>query len=391
MAIITKHTTWFINVFTYNLFRLNPFRNNKVWVFGAWMGKKYDDNSRFLFEYVNKFHSQEVKPIWLSNDYTVVEQVRNLGYRAYLNNSKKGRLYQLQAGVAIYTHGLDDFGMLPLVGGAKTIALWHGVGGKKIYNAKYTGVKLAFKRVMDFFFMWQNRDVTIVTSEYVKELFRITFSLRKKANYQITGQPRNDVLFGLDKSKVLENVDIDNNKKIILYMPTYRMSAMGEDAVQKLVDGIYNSEKINSVLTNSNSVFVIKPHPITPKLELKKRENFVILDNNAVESNQNLLGVADVLVTDYSSCSVDYALLGKPVVFYVPDEKDYFEKSEPVYDIFKEIIRHNRCETVDELAGAIEHPANKATDALNEVYNDPSTRDANNCRRVYECIQKEIK
>lgn len=390
MGALNKHNAWPVNVMTYNLMRLKPNRNKKLWVFGAWMGQKYDDNARFLFEYIHQHHSNSVRAVWLSDNKMVVEQVRRMGCEAYLNCSKEGKRCQKEAGAAIYTHGLDDFGMLPLVGGAKIISLWHGVGGKKIYNAKFAGIKLALKKAMDFFFMWQSRDVTIVTSEYVKELFGTIFSLKKDAIYYITGQPRNDVLFGLNKEEVLSNVDIDKSKRIILYMPTYRMKTMGENAVQKLVEGIYYNERFNKALTATNSVFLIKPHPVTPKLELKNRNNFIVLDNDAVESNQKLLGVADMLVTDYSSCSVDYALLERPVVFYVPDEKEYLEKSEPIFDVFMENTKYNRCETIDDLAEAIINPSNEATDALNEVYNDPSTRDENNCKRVYECIVKEL-
>ena len=50
--------------------------------------QKYDDNSRYLFEYVNKYHSDIINAIWLTDELEVVEQVRSLGYQAYLTQTK---------------------------------------------------------------------------------------------------------------------------------------------------------------------------------------------------------------------------------------------------------------------------------------------------------------
>ena len=73
----------------FHLLKLLPFRNKKIWVFGCWMGSKYDDNAKFLFEYVNKNHPG-VRCVWLSRNPAVVKQVRALGYEVYLSTSFRG-------------------------------------------------------------------------------------------------------------------------------------------------------------------------------------------------------------------------------------------------------------------------------------------------------------
>ena len=45
--------------------------DNKIWIFGAWFGESYNDNSRYLFEYVNKNYP-DVKTIWLSRNKKIV-------------------------------------------------------------------------------------------------------------------------------------------------------------------------------------------------------------------------------------------------------------------------------------------------------------------------------
>ena len=78
-----------INILLFNLCRLWPFRQKRLWVFGAWEGRKYDDNAKYLFEYIGSCHP-EIRIVWLTNSIDAVRQVRTMGYEAYLNGSKKG-------------------------------------------------------------------------------------------------------------------------------------------------------------------------------------------------------------------------------------------------------------------------------------------------------------
>ena len=52
-----KKYLWPINAFLFNMCRLYPFRDKRLWIFGALGGKKYDDNSRFLYEYIKGIRS----------------------------------------------------------------------------------------------------------------------------------------------------------------------------------------------------------------------------------------------------------------------------------------------------------------------------------------------
>ena len=46
--------------------------SSNIWIFGAWFGEKYADNSKYLFEYVNQSHS-EIRPIWFSTNKNVIK------------------------------------------------------------------------------------------------------------------------------------------------------------------------------------------------------------------------------------------------------------------------------------------------------------------------------
>lgn len=351
--------------------KLVPFRSKNLWAFGCWMGKKYDDNAKFLFEYVNKNHPK-VRCIWLTRNKNVVAQVRQLGYEAYLSSSLKGVMVSLRCGAAIMTNGLDDFGAVPLVGGAKVFALWHGVGGfKKIYNENYSGLKLKIKRAVDAIFNWVGRDISLGTSEYTAERVMEQFDV-KRGSIVITGQPRNDLFREkMERSSLVSNVNFDSYSKVVLYMPTYRVSPnTHKDVVKDILQELSSSEKFQDYLKKENVLFLVKLHPLTQFAIESDNCHFLVLGDKQVRSVQHLLMAADCLVTDYSSCSVDYALLNRPIVFYVPDEADYLSYSS-LNDAYCRVVKE-RAKTVDELVALIESGNMTQTNLLNDLFEDKS-------------------
>ena len=384
-----KIVLWPINALSFNLCRLIPLRDKRIWLFGGWEGQKYDDNSRFLFEFVSD--KEGIQAIWLSNNKEIIEKITKTGRKAFLARSIKGKYYSLRAGVAVYSHGLMDFGHFPLIGGAKIISLWHGVGFKKIYNDKYSGVKLLTKKSLNRIFSWTYRDITFVTSDYVKKQFSGIFGLTSASIIKYSGQPRNDIFRqNLQKDKILSKLSIDYNRRVIIYMPTYRGKELGERAMENIVKTLFESDRLNEVLEKEKCVFIAKLHPLTPHMDIPRRKNFVILDYGEVDSNQELLGVSDMLITDYSSCCVDFALLNRPIIFFQPDEEEFIKKSEPLYEELMDVLHINRCTTPDELAEVIENPSLEAVDKLNDVFEDESIRGTCYSENVYKVICKEM-
>ena len=377
-----------INILIFNLVRLFSVRDKKLWVFGAREGHQYDDNSRYLFEYINN-HKEGIRAVWLTRERKIAEIVREKGFEAYTVYSFRGILAALRAGGACYTNGLIDFCVLPLIGGSKIVALWHGMGFKKIYNGKYHGKTLKCKKIIDRFFSWTYRDITLSTSNYANLWLEEMFTLNKEKIF-ITGQPRNDAFRYVSKNDVLSKVNIDGTKRIVLYMPTYRQTSLGEDAMEEIVKNLYDNNQLCNVLDKTNSVFVVKLHPLTPHIDIKNRENFIILDYGAVENNQKLLGCADILVTDYSSCFIDYALLKRPIVFYVPDEDRFVEESEKLDDMYFEIEKLCRTENPVTLSNQLLSPHNKVSCMTNEIFEDESICGTCYSENVYRVICREL-
>ena len=381
---------WFWIAIYFNLSKLLYNRNKRLWVYGCCKGRRFDDNSKYLFEYVNKCHSESIRSVWLTDKESVAQDIKNAGGEAYVFSSPEGREIACHAGVAIYTHGLDDFGPIPRVGGAKLVFLGHGVGFKQTYNAKLSGGVKFFKKIMDAIFSFIQRDITITTSELNKrERLKIS-GMNDSSHFYITGQPRNDVFKTVDRNTILNKLGIDTNKKVILYMPTYRNPSMGSDAMERIIREMYESEALSKALISGNYSLIAKLHPVTPHIDIPSRENFRVLGYNEVDSNHELLAAGDILITDYSSCCVDFALLERPVLFYKPDEESFFIHSEKVCDEFFDISMKSSCRTPEELAVLLSNPSVNATDAINSFYEDPSIKGTCYSENVYNVISKEI-
>lgn len=378
-----------LNIITFNLCRLWPFRKKTLWVFGAREGHQFEDNSKYMFLHVLKNHPN-IHAVWLTNEPKIVEDMRKQGYEAYRNGTLKGKWMQLRAGASFYTNGLMDFGFIPLVAGSKIVALWHGMGFKLVYNGKLHGKALFLKKTLDHLFSWTYRNITLATSQHTVHSLETNFTL-KKSGICITGQPRNDVLFKVNRNQILNSIGIDEHKKAIIYMPTYRGKSLGEDAMGKILVDLYNSIELDKELNKDNAVLIAKLHPLTPHVDIQNRDNFIVLDYANVHGNQELMGACDELITDYSSCFVDYALLERPIIFYVPDEENFIKNSEDVEKEFYDICNINKTTTPKELADKLSMSGKEVAKATNDLFEDPRIKGTNYSENVYKAVVETLK
>lgn len=137
------------------------------------------------------------------------------------------------------------------------------------------------------------------------------------------GHPRNDIFYKnakLIKDKVFSSLNIDKNKKIIMYAPTLRedkdMSPYSLD-YEKIINAACKK-------FGSDFVMVTRLHPLM--LAYKNRfysDNKKVIDATEYSDMQELLTAADILITDYSSCIYDYMLQYKPGFIFATDVEKY--------------------------------------------------------------------
>jgi CDP-glycerol glycerophosphotransferase (TagB/SpsB family) len=110
-------------------------------------------------------------------------------------------------------------------------------------------------------------------------------------------------------------------------MPTHRNAG----AVKMDMNVILNLDNINSVCQENNAVFIINKHfchKNEPRID--GYESICEITDTGFDS-QFLLAKADVLITDYSSCYIDYLLREKPIIFYQYDLEWYKKNDRELY------------------------------------------------------------
>lgn len=315
-------------------------KNKKIWIFGAWHGDRYSDNSRYFYEYLkNDNISQRIKLIWITKNKEILQKLGKEN-EVYFNNSLKGIWYRLRAGIIFYTNGMQDFGEIDLSIGGYKVALWHGMPLKKIYFAsnKFENQSNKFikilKTIKNKLYFRAERNLTIATSEECKEKLKKCFSFCKNNEFIISGQPRNDILVNknikFSLNEVIEVKNYPNNfSKIITYMPTYRnIKKLKEKQIKKIEDFLQNIE-FKKFLKENNILFIVKLHYLMKIDRGFFNENIIFLNDLEVECTQKLLKLTDVLITDYSSVFIDFVLQEeKSTVFYGYDSEEYFLEDE---------------------------------------------------------------
>ncbi|WP_206302731.1 bifunctional glycosyltransferase/CDP-glycerol:glycerophosphate glycerophosphotransferase [Streptomyces sp. WAC 01529] len=138
------------------------------------------------------------------------------------------------------------------------------------------------------------------------------------------GSPRNDVLFGDDRRKTAERVrrelGLTPDKRIVLYAPTYR-DHLAYSPGRFRYEPALDFRAAESVLGDDH-VLLVRKHPLTSGRLPGARAPFV-RDVSAHPRAAELLLIADVLVTDYSSLMFDFAHTGRPMLFHAYDLEHY--------------------------------------------------------------------
>lgn len=274
--------------------------------------------------------------------------------------------------------------------GQVLIQTWHGSLGLKRFetNQNKKWLKTGYRD-------GARTDYCISNSKFETDLFRNTFW--KNAEILEVGHARNDILLAKDtpeiqelKRHIRESLEIPEGKKIAIYAPTFRDSkslkpysidyAMVREALSKKFGGEW--------------VIICRYHPqVLAAFRCKKKKmpsfpDFVI---NATDYKdmQELLLVADVGITDYSSWICDFVLTRRPGFLFATDVRSYYNErgfyfplettpfplAENNRDLEKNILSFdeaaylNRCEEFLQDKGCVDdgHAAERIVEKLKEI------------------------
>lgn len=201
-----------------------------------------------------------------------------------------------------------------------------------------------------------NYTYTIVSSPKIRKNYAEAFNLPLESVKPL-GIPRTDIFFD---SKYIEKTKTDflvkypqlKNKKVITFAPTFR--GLGPKTAYynfKLLDWqtIYDKFK-------EDYIFIIKLHPFIKnlsELELPADSDDFFLNLSSEREINDILLITDILITDYSSVIFEYSLLNKPLIYFVPDLKEYITQRDFYYD-FSRYVYGPIAETSEDILKMIE-------------------------------------
>ena len=323
-------------------------KNKKMMIFGAWMGRKYDDNPKYLFEYVVR-NRQDIKAIWITEDKEIFFRLKEEGLPVCLSNTIKAKYLALRAKYVCTATGRIDIGSknVKYLGNSYYINLWHGIPLKKImYDDEYSIVNnnTFHNKIRDLLDKIPFRHYYVVsTSKKIGEIYKSAFKVSEDQVLQL-GQPRNDCFFLNYENQYTKRFQ---GKKIILYMPTHR----NEGKVHIKLDDIFNLEQLNTICKSSEAVFLVKKHFYHGgEKDITVGYDAIFDITNEITESQTLLDAADILITDYSSCYIDYLLLNRPIIFYNYDIENYKKNDRQMYFEYELVTPGKKCVNYSQLA-----------------------------------------
>jgi len=226
--------------------------------------------------------------------------------------------------------------------GTFKVNLFHGLALKKIYyssnyikNIFKKNTKNFLKKILVGFCYPEDYNLIITSNKIHQKKYLDAFNNK---NIKIFFQPRNINLLKNTKRDYYKNylkkkLNLDIDKKTILYLPTFRDT----DKNGYIYDLYSHIEDFNFFLKKNNLQFILKKHnfynrnPLDKKKILKFNKNFFLDFSKKDYLTQDLLAVADILITDYSGIYFDYLLTERPIIFYCYDYKKYISNDREIY------------------------------------------------------------
>ena len=329
--------------FLYRLvYRFIPCQKETI-LFISFHGRGYSDNPMALHQYItthSRYHNYRCiyaiknhKQKNLKIDNAKVIEYFSIPYFFYLARSRywisncKLPKFVLKKPTQIY------------------LQTWHGTPLKKLaHNIEVPDGTTFYRSGMSIEEMRSTYDndvskynYMISPSSFTTEVFQSAFAINKDRLIE-TGYPRNDILSNYqdeDIDRIKAELKLPKDKKIILYAPTWRDNSFNLKGYTFKLE--VDFKKWQNEL-GDEYIVVFKPHYlIINDFDLESVKDFVyFIDPKEDISRLYLLG--DILITDYSSVFFDYAILKRPIYFYMYDLESYRDELRGFYlDVYKDL------------------------------------------------------
>ncbi|WP_051745188.1 bifunctional glycosyltransferase/CDP-glycerol:glycerophosphate glycerophosphotransferase [Streptomyces yerevanensis] len=206
------------------------------------------------------------------------------------------------------------------------IQTWHGSALKRMgfdepeWKLKSRRRQEEQQRTLDRF------DRFLIRSEHDVRTLARAFRLKEKTLLRV-GYPRNDALVrarrSTERPPLAAELGIPEDRRVLLYAPTFRGRGKGRFELP------FDVERFADTF-GDRYVLLVRSHYLD-HVVLPPSVRGRVIDVSAHHDVTPLLALADGLITDYSSVMFDYALLDRPMFFFVYDYEEYVYEGRGTY------------------------------------------------------------
>ncbi len=211
------------------------------------------------------------------------------------------------------------------------ICTWHGIPLKHIGYDVPQGALAASNMARNFL----HADYMISANPFLTQIYKEAFRQGGLSPVKIIeeGYPRLDLLVNTKREDIYEKlhqagVDVRTDKKIILYAPTWKGGSTADPDCS--LDGFLKLKtELEQVIDTDAYQILVKVHQAVYIKIKEKLADFSYVVPAVIDANE-ILGITDLLISDYSSIYFDFLATGRPVLFYITDLEQY-EKQRGMY------------------------------------------------------------
>ena len=302
----------------------------KTVFFCSFNGKAFSDSPKQLYldmlaspdfsdyEFIWGFEQPDKHTLPAESKNTVIVRTHSAAYEKALKKS----------GVWITNFRIGDY-FIPSKK-QRYIQCWHGTPLKKLgydidrgNNALNSVSEIKGKYLEDAKKFTHIISPSPFTTQKLISAFNLK-ALGKEDSVIEEGYPRNDFLYRYtpgDVSQIKREVGVPEDKRVILYAPTWRdnqhISGVGYSYKTEI-----DFDRLRSSLPD-NYVLLFRAHYfVANSFDFERYKGFVY-NVSDYDDIARLYVISDMLITDYSSVFFDYANLSRPIIFYMYDLEQY--------------------------------------------------------------------
>ena len=314
--------------------RIIPKNDNIILLYSGNFGMEH--NLKPLLEYLLKNG--------YSRKYRIICGIESIKYAGRKENNVSyvthipAFLYFLRSRHVFYTAG-----QIPIKPSKKQIVIHMNHG---TCDYKTMGSLSNIRNGDEFFFTYM-----VTTGEYYRSIVAKEYCC-KEENVFVCNEPTTDAFY----KPVKEKYQFGKYRKILLWLPTFRQSEIlnySDSGEERLLPCFEEKDygQLNEKLKECGFMLLVKLHTAQSlkKYQFSEYSNLKIYSNDDFISKgydlYQLLMQVDALIGDYSSVSLQYLLLDKPMAYVIPDIDEYAKKRGFVFEHPEEFMPGEKIRT----------------------------------------------